>query len=125
VQHKSHGLTRLTTDTAREIAPTWSPDGTTLAYRKQQPNSTHGRPYNLWTMAADGSGQTQLATNVSAASWSPDGTMVALISGGTPRTPRGELWVTQADGSARVEVQRAQLSSTGSAFRSRRRILVE
>jgi Tol biopolymer transport system component len=106
------GLEPLTNQhRARELAPVSSPDGTTIAFLRQESGGKHP-PYDLWTIAADGSSQTMIATDVSHASWSPDGTMIAFIKGGRPSEdgsykgepkPQG-LWLTHPDGSAQIEI---------------------
>jgi TolB protein len=62
---------RLTTG-GGHARPRWSPDGQRLAFlRKGQ----------LWTMTADGGGQTRLSTRPAAGpSWSPDGKWIAFAS---------------------------------------------
>ncbi len=76
---RAQGLTESQTLTAsgfHTVAPTWSPDGTRIAYLRQD---AHGFP-GVWVMNADGSGQRRLARNVfsfatsgSSLAWSPDG----------------------------------------------------
>jgi TolB protein len=106
------GLTRLTRTAAKDLNPEWSPDGTRIAFLRQESGGKHA-PYDLWTMTVDGSDQTPVARNVSPKSWSPDGTMFAFIRGersaiasnGTVPEPQG-LWVTQSDGSGQIEIAR-------------------
>jgi hypothetical protein len=75
-----------------------------IGFLRQEPGTKHA-PYDLWTMAADGSGQVKLARNVSLAAWSSDAAMIAFIRGGRPGEyfpkPKG-LWVMQPDGSGQV-----------------------
>jgi Tol biopolymer transport system component len=104
------GLTRLTTQHARELAPLFSPDGSTIAFLRQETGGKHP-PYDLWTMAADGSSQTLIAADVSMSSWSPDGALLAFIKGGRPAedgshgAPKPDgLWLTHPDASAQVEI---------------------
>jgi hypothetical protein len=57
-----------------------------------------GSEHNVWTMNADGTGQTQLTTSdhAGAPAWSPDGQKIALaryVDGNT------DIWVMNADGS--------------------------
>ena len=101
------GLSRLTRATAKELAPLWSPDGTSIAFLRQQPGGNRA-PYDLWTMAADGSRQVRVATTVLRAGWSPDGALIAFIRGfpGTRTTfekPKG-LWLMQRDGSGQLQI---------------------
>ena len=102
------GLTRLTRTAAVEHDPAWSPDGSTIAFLRQA-RGGRSAPFDLWTMAADGSAQTRVASDVSSFVWSPDGTMVAFIKGSrgfVSRKKRDGLWVAQADGSGQVELAR-------------------
>lgn len=46
--------TNLTNDATFDGHPAWSPDGTTIAFVRESPG------FNLWTMATDGSGKTQI-----------------------------------------------------------------
>jgi Tol biopolymer transport system component len=105
------GLEPLTDQSGRELAPVFSPDGTTIVFLRQEAGGKNP-PYDLWRMAADGSGQTMIATDVSLARWSPDGTLIAFIRGGRPsedgfgtngQQPRS-LWLTHPDGSAQAEI---------------------
>jgi Tol biopolymer transport system component len=87
------GLGNLTnTGTGIEIQesnPSWSVTGK-IAYERFQNSGTQ-----IWTMNADGSGQSQFTAITQPAptgpAWSPDGTKLAFASG-------GEIWVINADG---------------------------
>jgi len=65
-------LTRLTHAPGHEFDPSWSPDGTRIAFRSER----SGEP-EIWVMNADGAGQRRLATGLSPA-WSPDGSLIAF-----------------------------------------------
>jgi TolB protein len=60
------GQTRLTTNTAVDAQPAWSPDGATILF------ATNRHPpgnYELYTMSPTGAHQTRITT---AADWFPD-----------------------------------------------------
>jgi Tol biopolymer transport system component len=98
------GLTRLTSSPWPEFDPSWSPDGTRIAFRSER----HGDP-EIWVMNADGSGQRRLTRGLSPA-WSPDGSQIAYASPGTILCPPGRgrrcsgLSIMNADGSGRHRV---------------------
>jgi hypothetical protein len=52
-----------------------------IGFLRQEPGTKHA-PYDLWTIAAEGSRQVKLARNVSLAAWSSDAAMIAFIRGG-------------------------------------------
>ncbi len=87
---------RLTTDPASDFDPTWSPDGTHIAFRSQRDGNDE-----IYVMNADGTCQRNL-TNDSvydwSPAWSPDGTRIAFARffDGNPFT---DLAVINVDGS--------------------------
>jgi TolB protein len=97
-------LTRLTHSPAFEFDPSWSPDGTQIAYR-----SDRGDESEIWIMNADGTGQRRLAAGLSPA-WSPDGLSIAYASPGDIPCPPGRgprctgISIMNADGSGQHRV---------------------
>ena len=92
-------LTRLTDSPGFDFDPSWSPDGTRIAFRSER----SGDP-EIWVMNADGSDQRRLGAGLSPA-WSPDGSKLAYSSPGTEPCPPGRglqctgLSIMNADGS--------------------------
>jgi Tol biopolymer transport system component len=84
-----------------EYSPTWSPDGTRLAYR-QNPRGEHAS--DIWVMNADGSGKTNLTTTPDATewspAWSPDGKTIAY-HGPSSGAGVGDLYLMRPDGSGK------------------------
>jgi Tol biopolymer transport system component len=106
------GQTRLTDNAADDMSPDWSPDGKRLVFvsDRDDPNPVKCFPhcnYEIYTMNADGSGQTRL-TDTSAAehhpAWSPAGEEPARIAFVSERDGNQEIYViavpdgTDADG---------------------------
>ena len=87
------GQTRLTRDAFAQD-PTWSPDGTRIAFTKAD--------FFIVVMNADGSGQTRLNSDSSDdLAWSPDGTKLAFASQRTSLVAAGiasEIYVINATG---------------------------
>ena len=69
-------LTRLTDNTAQDVGPTWSPDGSRIAWANVDTGA-------LWTMNSNGSNPAALtgAGGYYAPVWSPDGTRIAAAFG--------------------------------------------
>ncbi len=87
---------RLTNNAAFEIGPTWSPDGTSIAFSRMWP----GQDFEVMTMNADGSSITALTANAAVDSlpaWSPEGRRIAFHS---DRLGNSEIHVMYRDGSA-------------------------
>jgi Ca2+-binding RTX toxin-like protein len=96
------GATQITDTSTAKTEPTWSPDGTRIAYVANsfdivgQPNQSD---FEIWTINADGSGRTQVTNNTFADSqpaWSPDGTQIAFVSARTGDTNRN-IYVMDAN----------------------------
>jgi len=71
-----------------DLYPSWSPDGTLIAFYSARPSAP-----GVYLMNVDGSAQRRLtaATIYGPVSWSPDGTRVALFDNGTARLRVVEL----------------------------------
>jgi len=85
------GVTRLTNSAATvDDGPTWSPDGSKIAFR---------RSGDIYVMNAGGSGQTNLTNDPASdflPAWSPDGSKIAFVS---HRDDNWEIYVMNAIGS--------------------------
>jgi len=85
---------RLTTNAASDSDPSWSPDGTRIAFISSRDHFTA----EIYVMDADGTDPTRLTTNTATdfqPSWSPDGTRIAFTSA---RDGNSEIYVMHADG---------------------------
>jgi Tol biopolymer transport system component len=85
---------RLTDHPAEDFDPTWSPDGTRIAFRSHRDGNEE-----VYVMSADGSGERNLSrspTSDYSPAWSPDGATIAFASDrdGDPN----EIYVMDADG---------------------------
>jgi Tol biopolymer transport system component len=88
------GQTRLTDNSVFDKDPSWSPDGTKIAFSSTRTSLSNS---DIWVMNADGSGQTRLTDTTvfdNNPSWSPDGTKIAF-DGDFPL----DIFVVNADGS--------------------------
>ena len=85
--------TPLTTDTANEFRPVWSPDGTKIAFF-----SNRAGDHDIWLMDADGQNQQQVTSGPSddrRPNWSSDGTWIVYDSN---RDGNRDLWIVSASG---------------------------
>jgi len=86
---------QLTDTLAREQRPTWSPDGSRIAFTSDRDGNEE-----IYVMAADGSDVRRLTNGPTFdhdATWSPDGRRIAFVSGRDPAGP--SIYVMDADGS--------------------------
>jgi len=98
-------MTRLTNAEGMDDQPTWSPDGTRIAFRSVR--SGHS---DIWVMGANGTGQTNLTNDFLPATstehspaWSPDGSRIAYASD-IDNFAYVKLWTMRADGSDKRRV---------------------
>jgi len=94
-----------TTQDARfeDLAPTWSPDGTTLAFERYDRTTDH---HAIFTVSADGTGLARItpwSLDAAQPDYSPDGQWILFRSKETSSTS-GNLWVVHPDGTARHAV---------------------
>ncbi len=90
---------RLTSGDESDSHPTWSPDGTRIAFAR-------GAPGVVEIMNADGTGAHRITAGAGAEadpSWSPDGRWIAYARK-TPGTSIQELWLVHPDGSGRHQL---------------------
>jgi len=69
---------RLTTNSAGDFGPSWSPDGSKIAFWSDRDGNSE-----IYVMNADGSEQTRLTDNSASdqePAWSPDGRRIAFVS---------------------------------------------
>jgi len=81
--------------------PTWSPDGTKIAFASSRDVGLH-----IYAMNADGNSQTRLTNstrNDSDPAWSPDGTKIAF-AGRTPPGFESQIYAMNADGSGQIQL---------------------
>jgi Tol biopolymer transport system component len=101
------GQTRLTNNAAYDYQPAWSPDGTKIAFSSSRdspdPNCFTTCTFDIYTMNADGTGQTRRTNtgNDFSPAWSPDGTKIALES---YRDGNGEIYTMNADGTSQTRI---------------------
>jgi TolB protein len=100
------GLLNLTKAAVSASGPTWSADGTRLAFTVSEAD---GRTANIYTVNADGSSLQRVTSNAAgqgswSGSWSPDGALIAFISS---RDGNGEVYVIKPDGSGQTNLTRS------------------
>lgn len=98
-------LQRLTRNPANDSFPTWSPDGSRIAFQSNRAAAYgSGRNFEIFVMNADGSGVLRLTEapgSDSFPSWSPDGSRLAFAS---ERDGDEEIYVMNADGTGQTRL---------------------
>ena len=92
-----NNVKQLTVNGALDRSPSWSPDGSKIAFA-----STRTGTEQLYTMNADGTSQTPIRPGGKGAVWSPDGTKLAVIELHTVGTY--DIYVTSAAGGNPVNI---------------------
>jgi Tol biopolymer transport system component len=104
------GETQLTSNSAQDRNPAWSPDGGKILF-----DSDRSGTRAIWVMNADGSGQAQvtfptMGAQDSTPTWSPDGTKIAFGrempfgAGGNTNECRTLVYVANADGTGAAAI---------------------
>ncbi|HYW31743.1 MAG TPA: Ig-like domain-containing protein [Gemmatimonas sp.] len=95
-------MRRLTTEPGFDGDPAWSPDGSSIAWRRIDP--TTGRS-SIWVMNSDGSNKTNLTADleasysVGAPKWSPDGGRIAFDATRSSSLPLvAGIWTMRRNG---------------------------
>ena len=94
------GKVRLTTHSATDAEPAWSPDGSKIAFRSHRDGNGE-----VYVMSAAFDGSATRLTNHAAAdyqpAWSPDGSRIAFVS---ERDGNAEIYVMDVDGTNLVRL---------------------
>ena len=91
------GQSNRTQSTGSDADPTWSPDGTKIAFHSNRDGN-----FEIYTMNADGSNQVRLTNNGAFDAfpvWSPDGTQIAFQS---DRDGDSNVYTMNANGSGQT-----------------------
>ena len=101
------GATELGGPGVYGMSPSWSPDGSLIAFKRTYPCCA-GPPPSLWLMGADGTNPHQLSPRggtdegVTRPAWSPDGTRVAFVAPG--KQLNDDVFVIGVDGKGELNL---------------------
>jgi Tol biopolymer transport system component len=93
-------VTNLTNNLATDSSPSWSPDGTRIAFTSDRSGDT-----DIYVMNADGSSLSRLTDDRGYEdyfSWSPDGQRIVYTASENSLNQNGRLMVMNADGSNKI-----------------------
>lgn len=104
------GERRLTFDPAEDITPTWSPDGSRIAFRRV------GVGEGLWVVDIETGALQQLTSQTLTAGpdWSPSDEVIVFSAPGALEPWNPELWSVRADG---TDLQQLTTDATGLGYR--------
>jgi TolB protein len=103
------GVTPLTNQESTE--PTWSPDGTRIAFTSTRDGNT-----DIWVVSAGGGELRRLTSNAArdfGAAWSPDGTTIAFVS---DRNRNTDIYAIRADGTGETRLTGHPASDSSPAW---------
>ena len=96
---EANAVGRLTNYEDRDSSPTWSPDGSQIAFRRRVDGNSE-----IFVMNADGTNVRQLTDHPAFDGdphWSPDGSEIIFTS---DRAGNYDIWVMNADGSGQAQI---------------------
>jgi Tol biopolymer transport system component len=104
-------IRQLTSSTATNVRPSWSPDGKSIAFQ-----SNRDGPYHIYVMTTDGSNLRQLTSGDNDdrhPSWSPDGKTIAVDTGSEIKR---EIALIDVASKSRTQVTRLGMTAQFPSF---------